>query len=179
MMKKTALFFFFIVTLFFPASLMAEYASMTDIKAAYIFNFIRYTSWPEVDEKEAVFHLCVHKNSDIRQSLKLLENKIVKNQSITIVSVENPGEELSLCEVLVLPELKEEELKTFISAAKSSKILTVSDSEGYAGLGVMINLVVRDNKVKFEVNLDEIEDSELKISSNLLKLATIIQSNKR
>ena len=176
-MKKTILFLVFsIVSLFFPATAVAGDAKIDNIKVAYIYNFIRYINWPESNTKKDVFHICVHKDSDLQEKLLKLESKTVKSKNIKIFSISGAGKELSKCEVLVLPKLKQAELKEFTTYASPSNILTISDTQGYARLDVMINLVVLDNKIRFEVNLNEVDSAALTISSNLLKLAKIVES---
>ncbi len=176
-MKKTVLSLLFtIMTLFFPASVMGASASITDIKVAYIYNFVRYTSWPQSDEKSELFHICVHKDSDLRQSLQKLESKTVKGRAVKIIVVDSSTQSLPSCGVLVLSELEKEELNKVVAYATSHKMLTISDTQGYAELGVMINMGLQENKVTFEINLDKVKNSGLTISSQLLKLATIVQS---
>jgi hypothetical protein len=49
------------------------------------------------------------------------------------------------------------------------------DSPGYMQAGVMINLIKRDDKLGFEINMKIAKAAGLKISSQLLKLASDIQ----
>ncbi len=169
----------FMVTTLLPVSIRAQSASVDDLKIAYIYNFIRYTSWPMTESTKTDFGLCVHKASALQEKLGSLEGKRVKGGLIKVISVGNVRQELALCDVLVLPRLEEEKLKGMIVYATTTNTLTIADTQGYAHLGVMINMVVKDKKIAFEVNLDEVRRSDLKISSNLLKLAKIVQSGGR
>ena len=175
MIKKIVLFLL-IASFFLPSSIMASSAKIESIKVAYIYNFIRYINWPELNDEEENFHVCVHKKSVLKEKLTSLEVKSVKGKPIKIFSIANAREDLSRCEVLVLPKLKTEELKRFTSYAPPSNVLTISDTQGYAKLGIMINLIVLNNKIKFEVNLNQVDSTNLTISSSLLKLAKIVES---
>jgi len=53
--------------------------------------------------------------------------------------------------------------------------LTVGETEGFAVLGGIINLMVEGNKLHFEVNLNAAERAGLKISSKLLSMARIVK----
>jgi hypothetical protein len=53
-------------------------------------------------------------------------------------------------------------------------LLTVSDQPGFAGRGVMVNLVYQDGHVVIEVNHAAIQEANLRISSQVLKLARIV-----
>ena len=50
----------------------------------------------------------------------------------------------------------------------------MSEQEGYAKLGAEINFIIINNKLKFEVNTKAIDKSGLKVRSQLLKLALIV-----
>jgi len=52
--------------------------------------------------------------------------------------------------------------------------LTIGETPGFARRGCIINLIVEENKARFEVNLDAAKPSDLNISSRLLALARII-----
>jgi hypothetical protein len=50
-------------------------------------------------------------------------------------------------------------------------VLLVSDVDGGLEEGSVINLVVVDNRVRFEVSLEAAERSQLKLSSRMLAVA--------
>ena len=54
------------------------------------------------------------------------------------------------------------------------KVLVISESKGMANKGVPINLIVKKERVKFEVNLAALKKEKFKVSSNLLKHAILI-----
>ena len=59
--------------------------------------------------------------------------------------------------------------------AKDLQVLTVGDTEGYAQRGIDINLLVAQNKVKFEISKQCLDNKEFKVSSELYDLATIVR----
>lgn len=58
-----------------------------------------------------------------------------------------------------------------LAESKGRPILTVSESEQGPAAGSMVNFVLVDNKVKFDIALSPAEQSSLKISSRLLAVA--------
>jgi hypothetical protein len=54
-------------------------------------------------------------------------------------------------------------------------VLTIGEIPGFAKRGGIINLVLEDNKVHFEVNVEAAKEADLNISSRLLALARIVQ----
>ena len=65
---------FFIIVLGFTTPLLASIKE-ADLKAAYIYNFARYTHWENKTVNNREFLICVHKESDLYVSLKKLEKK--------------------------------------------------------------------------------------------------------
>jgi hypothetical protein len=66
-------------------------------------------------------------------------------------------------------------LKAILDGAKEGDVLTIADSESFGHLGIMINFYIEENKVRFEINLDAVRRTGLKITSKLLRLARVIQ----
>ena len=170
---------FFMIVLGFSTSLFANVnsAKEADLKAAYIYNFARYTNWKMDSTNSKQFVICVHKRSDLYKSLKKLENKKLKGMDIKVISIGNGKDCLVPCQIVILPKLHQKLLKMFVAKAVAGNVLSISDTDGYGQEGVMINLKKISNKMTFEVNLDQVRQSSLKISSNLLKMATIVRNN--
>ena len=166
------------VVLGFSTSLFGSVnsAKEADLKAAYIYNFARYTKWTVKDMNRNQFVICVHKESDLYASLKKLEKKKMKGKTIKVVAVGEGKNCLRPCHMVILPKLQEKRLQALVSKAVASHVLSISDTEGYAQKGVTINLKKVSNKMTFEVNLEQVEHSKLKMSSNLLKMATIVRN---
>jgi hypothetical protein len=66
-------------------------------------------------------------------------------------------------------------LREILEGVKEKNILTVSDIEGFSRLGGMIELVLDDERVRFEVNLDATTKAGLELSSELLKVARVVR----
>ena len=79
------------------------------------------------------------------------------------------------CQILFISGSERGNLRAILSTLKNQTILTVSDIDHFANQGGMIGLVLTGNNVTFEINLDAVRQSELWFSSQLLKLARIIQ----
>jgi hypothetical protein len=58
-----------------------------------------------------------------------------------------------------------------LSAVGDRPILTVGESAGFVQAGGLINFLVDDNRVVFEIDLERVSASPVKLSSHLLKLA--------
>ncbi|MDH7502078.1 MAG: YfiR family protein [Verrucomicrobiota bacterium] len=76
------------------------------------------------------------------------------------------------CHVLFVGSSEEESVEEIVAAIGNKPILTVGDVPGFAARGNMINFVVTNKTVKFEINAKRAHDAGLRISSQLLHLAT-------
>ena len=81
---------------------------------------------------------------------------------------------MEACHILFISSSEEERLAKIIETLKDSSILTVGEVKQFAQRGGIINFIVKENKIRFEINVDAAERAKLKISSKLLKLAIIV-----
>ncbi|MBI5547888.1 MAG: YfiR family protein [Deltaproteobacteria bacterium] len=53
-------------------------------------------------------------------------------------------------------------------------VLTLADTPGYGERGVMVNLYLEEERVRFEINLFAARQAHLQLSSKLLSLARLV-----
>ena len=145
-----------------------------EVKAAFIHNVTKYTEWPSVPAYTAnTLRLCVIGQNPFGIALDTLKNKKVGGMAWEIVpvgSVTSPKE----CRVLFIAVSESGNLRQILDGIKGSTVLTIGDTEGYAEQGVMVNFYLEDEMVRIEVNTDAAKRAGLNISSQLLKLARIV-----
>ena len=77
------------------------------------------------------------------------------------------------------PQTERKSIPAALANLKGRPVLTVGESERFVQMGGMIGFFLWDNKVRFDINLNAAERSNLKISASLLTLAkTVIGSPK-
>jgi hypothetical protein len=144
-----------------------EYA----IKAAFIYNFAKFVEWPaEFMNKSETFNVCVLGENPFGSSLKNLEGKEVQRKKFII----KKAEDMSQCHIVFVGRSAKNNLPEILNILKGQSVLTVGDMEGFAQRGGMINFFVKEEMVRFEINLDASAQAGIKISSKLLKLAKIV-----
>jgi len=140
------------------------------VKAAFIYNFIAFTQWPDYVEPET-FNVCVYGVDYFQKEIDALEEKKVNDLAIQIKRIHQLNE-IAQCQVLFISRSHNEKIPAILDKIREQPILTIADSLYAAALGVMINMHLEQNKVKFEVNLKSARIAGLNISSRLLQLAT-------
>ncbi len=78
---------------------------------------------------------------------------------------------LKKCHLLFICQSERKNTKEIIDLLKNDGVLTVSDTQGFLEDGGIVNFVIEDNKVRFDINLTASEKAGLKIRSQLLRLA--------
>jgi hypothetical protein len=78
-----------------------------------------------------------------------------------------------------VPESEERGAADLLRKAGSLPVLTIGEHDGFAAAGGVIGFVVRDDRVQFEINPDAASRADLKVSSRLLQLATIVRDARR
>ncbi|MBP6342769.1 MAG: YfiR family protein [Candidatus Omnitrophica bacterium] len=122
-----------------------------DVKAAFIYHFINFTEWEVPTDGQ--YDVCIPDDRPLRETASMVfSGKIINNHKIFVKS----GREG--CHVLVSDNVPD-----------SVNMLTI----GPLSKGGMVDFRVVDHKLKFAVNMDNIKRSQLKISSQLLKMAIL------
>jgi hypothetical protein len=148
-------------------------AQATDYKAysLFVYNFMKYVEWPEAQSK-GDFILAVLGDSPINKELETLAaTKKLKGRTIVIKKISTP-EEAAGAHLLYVSASKSASVKTL---KDSNPVLIVGEREGLAKKGAGLSFVtLEDDELKFDINKKEIEQRQLKISSQLINLGIVI-----
>lgn len=143
------------------------------VKAAFLYNFTKFVEWPaSAFEARGSVRLCVLGEDPFGKSLRtVVEGEQVQGRPITLLRIDSLDDPRS-CHMLFLGRTEAERLPAVLAAVRGAPVLTVSEAPGSLAQGVGINFVLKDGKVRFEINQTAVEGNGLKVSSKLLRLAT-------
>jgi hypothetical protein len=145
------------------------------VKAAYLFNFTKFTEWPvAVLPPGAPILICVAGRDPFGESLGTLETRVVQNHPIHIRR-DVRTESLRGCHVVFVTEPDERIEQAVLRSAEATSALTVSDREGFVERGGTIGMLTRDSRILFEINVEAGQRAGLKLSSQMLKLARAVK----
>jgi hypothetical protein len=158
-------------------SLRVHAATEHEVKAAFLFNFLKFVEWPgSVASSNTPIVIGVVGESPLREALpKILDGQTVKGRSIRMVSL-RPGDPIDECQLLFVAHGTNEETEEVLKAAKGKPILTVGESPEFLPQGGMINFVVMDQKVRFEINTAALDAAGLRADSRLLAVARRVKT---
>ena len=159
--------------LFVPSPAYNEIGLEYKIKTAFTLNFLKFVEWPSGKKAEGINEeiiLSVLGDGEINEALKLIEGQIVNEKKISIRFI-NSISEIKSSDALFINTSKSKKLETIIKKLNETPILTISDIEGFCENGGMINIVIIDDSIDFEVNLEATQRSNISLSYKLLKQA--------
>ncbi|HYE55138.1 MAG TPA: YfiR family protein [Chitinophagaceae bacterium] len=145
------------------------------IHANIIYHFTKYIDWPP-SRKSGDFIIGIVGTTPLTDELKTsLANKKVGVQNIIVKKY--PASTASFdCHILFISEDETRSFKKILAATKGLSILVVSEAEDLALRGSCINFTIANERLKLEINKVNIEQRELSIASELLKLGTIVKN---
>ena len=146
------------------------------VKAAFVYNFIKFVQWPPESfvTASSPISVCVFGRDPLEEALYSLEGKSAQGRGLLARRISGLAE-ADRCQVLFLGRSERESVRNILKGVKVG-VLTVGDMQSFAASGGMINFVMVENRVSFEINVEAAEKARLKISSQLLRLARIVKA---
>jgi hypothetical protein len=152
----------------------ADEVTASALKAALLYNFAKFVEWPALPAGGPMI-FCIIGNDAIAAVLV----RTVRGQSIGGHALEvRPSQDSGAwraCNLLFIGDADTSRSAGASDAVKSQPVLTVSDGNGFAKAGGIIELYVEGGRMRFAINVDAAERSGLRISSRLLGLAKVIR----
>jgi hypothetical protein len=160
------------ILLFAPATRSQE-ANEYLVKAAFVYNFAKFTTWPTdsfADPSEPIT-LCVVGDHDYGEAFDSINGKSVGGRAVSVKYL-NALKPQDQCHVIFVARSEQSRLRKIVKANQKVQALTVSDMDGFVEEGGMIRLVREpDDRISFEINPKSADEAGLKLSSKLLNLA--------
>jgi len=146
-----------------------------EILAVLTLNVARFTTWPEQTFKavEPILNLCVFGNNVVQQSFEKINKKVINNRTIHIINLSRLRN-LHQCKLLYLSDIDRNKLKPLLKEMQSYPVLTIGENMEFIKAGGMVGLEKINGKIQLTINLPNIKQSDLVISSRLLKIANIV-----
>jgi len=148
-------------------------ASELRVKAAFLFKFGSYVEWPPESFATATAPLnigVVNADALADELASVTSGRSIHGRTVVVRKLRATEEPTDLSIVFV-GATNTRELKAMLSKLKGSGALVVTESARALELGSMINFVIVDGRLRFDVALGAVDSGGLKISSRLLAVA--------
>ncbi len=148
------------------------------VKAAFLYKFGSYIEWPDrrfarPDSPLAIGVMGADALAD--ELAQIVAGRSVNGRAVQVRKL-RPGDPIGGLHILFIGRADDGRLPEVLAAAKGRALLTVTESDEALELGSMINFVVVDGKVRFDVALPPADPGNLRISSRLLAVARKVVS---
>ncbi len=148
------------------------------IKAAFIYNFAKFTRWPagSFADNEAPLEFCIYGEDPFGGALDAIAGKIIRGRKVTVRRIA-VVEASDGCHLLFIGSSEAGHLTEILATLNDRPVLTVAEMPNFARAGGIIHLTTTvEDKIRFEINTGTAERAGLKLSSKLLSLAEITDS---
>ncbi len=154
----------------------AQPVSETQVKAAYLFSFAKFVKWPAetLPATSDPIRLCILNDSFFQAQLDLIaRNKSIDGHPILVILVQNATQSRGCQELFISSAAKQNPLP-IIESLRGTTVLTVGEEDGFVEEGGIINFILQDDRVHFQVNQNAANKAGIKMSSQLLSLAKLV-----
>ena len=163
---------------------------VAQVRAAYVLNFVRYTEWPAGTPNDTVVITLLGRTSFGRTFEQVIRQAgHINGRPLVVRRIEYPSaasdgsidpaafrrfyDDLAQGHVLYIARSEEARLAQVL-ARVGPAVLTISDIEGFAASGGMIELVLVGGRIAFEANARALDLGGLRVSSKAMKLARAV-----
>jgi hypothetical protein len=164
------------VALVCGSTLLAQDVTEPSLKAAFLFNFVKFTDWSaETVAPELPLLLCVLGDESVRTELEqAVKGNKIGTHALNVIPVHIDGQ-LRACHLLYVTGLDRRQVQDLVGKIRDAPVFTVSDLDRFAELGGVLQLFVEGGKMRFAINPVSVLRARLRISSKVMALAKLVK----
>jgi hypothetical protein len=148
-----------------------------EVKAAYVYNFVKFVEWPPGTLKNPAepLAICTLGENPFGGALdSAVAGKALDGRKIIVRQV-NGASQAKACQVLFVSPASEKSFRAMSNDLRSAGVLAVGESDGFLSAGGVINFKLDSGHVHLQVNMQSVESQGLRISAKLLSLAEVVR----
>jgi hypothetical protein len=149
------------------------------VKAVFLFNFAQFVEWPAttfLSPSSPIVIGILGKDPFGSFLQETIDNEQVNGRPLIIQRYSSVAE-VKGCHILFIHASVAPKLDAILKALKGKQVLTVSDLNNFAKQGGMVRFVKESNKVKLRINVNAAKAEGITISSKILRLSEIVNSD--
>ncbi len=151
-----------------PATSYQQYSS-NKIKAAYIYNFIKYIEWPN---DENIVNLAIGYYGDEKEyhsALQEMQGRKIRHFNISFIKITSI-EQINTLHIVVLDKAQSRNINKISKQLNGQATLIVSDHTIENKYSMLNFMNTNENKLIFELNRYQMLNAQLKVSPDILVL---------
>ena len=142
------------------------------VKAAFLYNFAKFTDWPDeaFADAAAPLRICALGDAAFGPAMASIEDKLIRGRRVAAARLES-YEQAGGCQLVYIGAAEREHLQQILEQFAGRPVLTVTEVPSATGSGGMINLMVVAQKIRFHIDSAVARSAGLSFSSKLLALS--------
>lgn len=155
--------------------------SESEVKAAFIYKFLGFVDWPAraFSSPTAPLVIGIVTPDDVATYLQqLVPGHTVQGRPVVVRNLKT-GDSLEGLQVLYIGRADAGKLEELTARAQELSILTVSDVGDGIDNGCVINFLLDEGRVRFDVSVEAAQSSKLALSSRLLAVAHRVKAGSK
>lgn len=140
------------------------------VKAAFLYHFGTYVQWPTAAELEPITIAVLDEPGVVAELAAFLPGRTVQGRPVRVVSIA-AIEDVADAEILFVGRAHNSRLESVIARLDERPTLVVTDARDGLDRGAMVNFVLADSRVRFEISVPRANQAGLMLSSRLLSAA--------
>jgi hypothetical protein len=156
------------------ATVLAVQAPEYDVKAAFLYNFAKFVEWPASTfaGPAAPIRICVVGSNPFGGHLQAFTRGKQVNGRTIAVRTGVPIASARSCQMVFVSPSERGRTEAILAQLAGRPVLTVGDTADFADQGGIIGLSMDESHVRFQINMVAARRAKLKLSSQVLKVAT-------
>ncbi len=153
----------------------AQDAGEPALKAAFVYNFAKFVEWPaDVLPPARPLKICIAETGVADALEQIIAGRSIDRRPVVVARV-TTRDALRACHIAYVGNPGAEEDAHLIAALGDAPVFSIGDSTGFIAGGGVARLFVEHGRMRFAINLEAAQRVRLRLSSHLLRLATIVK----
>jgi len=171
------MFKIFIKTIFLISLISSNIDASSSIKISLIEKITQFIQWPEIKEN---FNIGVYQNKQLKKDMSTdYQNKRIHKLAINVFNVDNFTEDtIDKLNLIYFSKESSANIDLILKRIKNKPILIITEFPDDVYQGMHLGIYYKNKKIKFIINQESLEKSQLKASYKILKLAKIVKDKK-
>jgi len=161
-----------------PAPSWGQMVDEYRLKAAYLFNLVKFVDWPPDTFKSPKDPIvsCLLAEGPVGNELEKAARGAEIGGRALVVKYISDLKFATVCQVLFISSAEHRRWRYLPAAIKTGSVLTVGEADDFAADGGIVNFKLENEKIRIQINVDAAAEGRVKISSRLLSLSQIVRN---
>lgn len=145
-------------------------------KAAFIYNIGRFVDWPQAALGKRIVIGIDNDVPMVTVMKKFFVDKRIGSRPVEVREVHSRSE-LRACNMLLISSHDSTRVRELLEQLQGANVLTIGEGEQFVKLGGVVALTPHENTYQLSINPKGAERGQLKISSKLMSMATVVSES--